>query len=745
MNGARFNEVILEEIYDEWVDRFDYACKPPSAKPPAPTQKPPVTKTTPPKPPKPAGGPTSKIAAKGGAAPRECPKSDSAKKDGNKNEDTTEHKDSFGNPTLDWLLKTPEGTTESARKKRDREMLERRNQEAEHGERDCSKVPFEERDGTCEIQNALERVKKGWRRRREALGFQEGEDPDEPTAPDVVNFQGKKKRKSTCASEYSEPDTYEFQRCQRPDGFFYGAAPRECPKSDSAKSDSAKSDEAKYSETLDFATLCQRKEDGSYYGTAGQCRKGVEVNRSDVIKEIESKTKGINAQTKAKLESLTNDEIGKVMTALNQKQDGTKAIESQEEATRERLAKKVKETAGEDAKSIKQRVDALREFERENGEEGLTRLSEGLSTVIRQGEPQYKYSTTETGEEIKILQDSSAQSKLAAGYKDPSTMQKGGENAMIKFKDVSDSEVDAAWALMPNKVKASFDRAGKLPGSDKWSGKDAEGKDTHGQGGPERSKMLLKRWLEQDGKDGYTGLPLTLNNADLEHVIPFAKGGKTGSETPDNWLWTSASVNRKKGDNDMDTYLSKVNKTTPEKSQAVRDKTISKATSSTGKVALKAQLEDEGFLSSLQVAETRATVVDTYKEGSNKTGGLTYYLAGSLGRTPIEGASREVNDIRFVRTVGERGGANNKIEGMLQTNANWKTGRYGSGKMTAAEWIARNYPAMRPAQAAKFKRLYNQAATESQQAKISGQPVTATTFTQKLADLTTEAFSNEDY
>lgn len=174
-------------------------------------------------------------------------------------------------------------------------------------------------------------------------------------------------------------------------------------------------------------------------------------------------------------------------------------------------------------------------------------LGRSVASLTETGSNDYVYKKTPREEEIEALQnDKGRAEKLVKGFDNASSLQKGGENAAISFRNVSDDEVDLAWSLSSKGMQSSFKAAGTVPNKDAWKGLDEKGENTYGSNSTERGKALMKRWMEQDGKDGYSGRPLTLNNADLEHIVPFSKAGRD-AEQPSNWLWISRGLNTSKG------------------------------------------------------------------------------------------------------------------------------------------------------------------------------------------------------
>jgi len=498
------------------------------------------------------------------------------------------------------------------------------------------------------------------------------------------------------------------------------SAPKKPKKPNPCAPEAKKSNDTTFSEEFDFM-LCQRP-DGSYYGTAGVCRKGVQTTREEAVKAIESSTgKPLSAAQKEALSKLSDSDLAKVQGLISDKESFVRKAAKDDELSDAEVAKRVK---------------ALNDFEKKYGAEGMERLGESMASMSQAGSEDYRYKKTPREEEIKAIQDDKGRAdKLIKGFDNAASLQKGGENAVIKFRNVSDEEVDLAWSLSSKGTQNSFKSAGTVPNKDAWKGLDKEGNNTYGSNSVDRGKMLMKRWMEQGGVDGYSGRPLTLNNADLEHIVPFSKAGRD-AEQPSNWLWISRGLNTSKGNKSMDEFVGGVRKLDAAAEGRAHSQAVAKATQAGGKADLKAKSKESGFISRLEVAANRNQIVDVYAKA-----GLTRYIASPLGAQKIPGHP-EADKIKFVDKTGPNRG---QVKQLLQTQANWREGKSGSGRMTASEWIARNYPGMSPSQKAQFKSLFNKARTEADTAKAAGEKATGGTFTQRLADLTAEAFAGQDY
>lgn len=71
-------------------------------------------------------------------------------------------------------------------------------------------------------------------------------------------------------------------------------------------------------------------------------------------------------------------------------------------------------------------------------------------------------------------------------------------------------------------------------------------RDRRPSGAPSASRAQLRAlWDAQGGRCGLTGIPLALEEAELDHIIPASKGG---SHTIDNLRWVHRVTNRAKWD-----------------------------------------------------------------------------------------------------------------------------------------------------------------------------------------------------
>lgn len=136
----------------------------------------------------------------------------------------------------------------------------------------------------------------------------------------------------------------------------------------------------------------------------------------------------------------------------------------------------------------------------------------------------------------------------------------------IRRNEVSDEFVDATFELLPKSLTKAWAKKGMAGkgelGKNHFLGYDKDGNEMRGQGGVNRSKLMWRMYLEQNGRDGYTGLPLNIENFDLEHIRPASGAGndleefKT-REHEKNQVLTNSNVNQAKSDLSMNEFFEK--------------------------------------------------------------------------------------------------------------------------------------------------------------------------------------------
>ena len=165
--------------------------------------------------------------------------------------------------------------------------------------------------------------------------------------------------------------------------------------------------------------------------------------------------------------------------------------------------------------------------------------------------------------------------RLLEGYGDGSPEQIKKFVDSVRSNKVSDEFIDASFDILPEVFKKSLSGKGQVT-NDKYVSDDKAHKDIHYLGknedgsvrrGPasnkDRAKLMWRIYLEQGGRDAYTGLPLDLQAMDLEHVRGFNNkdGGAPGKEeweqreNDDNFTLINSNINQKKVDMSMKDFF----------------------------------------------------------------------------------------------------------------------------------------------------------------------------------------------
>jgi hypothetical protein len=137
-----------------------------------------------------------------------------------------------------------------------------------------------------------------------------------------------------------------------------------------------------------------------------------------------------------------------------------------------------------------------------------------------------------------------------------------------RIKEVSDEEVNAFVALLPTLERNYLRNAGALgtketggiygdnPRSDSVPVTNKPLDLATKQEADNRMKLLSRIFLEEDGRDGYTGQKIHLTECDLEHLIPESIGGKR-SEQGVNYTFFKSSFNQIRSNHPQKEWLDK--------------------------------------------------------------------------------------------------------------------------------------------------------------------------------------------
>lgn len=135
------------------------------------------------------------------------------------------------------------------------------------------------------------------------------------------------------------------------------------------------------------------------------------------------------------------------------------------------------------------------------------------------------------------------------------------KNSLINKDLISDNTVDLIYDILPSEVLTKLSTKGQP--EKYYSGKSNNGetilldateykKDKTAK--EARKKFLIKRYLEQGGLDGYTGLPIDIMLAEPEHMVANNKA-KGLVDDDSNLVWSSASLNNHKAGQSDDPLL----------------------------------------------------------------------------------------------------------------------------------------------------------------------------------------------
>ncbi len=179
--------------------------------------------------------------------------------------------------------------------------------------------------------------------------------------------------------------------------------------------------------------------------------------------------------------------------------------------------------------------------------------------------------------------------RLLKGYGDGSPEQIKKFVDSVRAIEVSDEFVDASYDVLPEAFKKSLKGKGQVT-NDKYVSDDKAHKDMHYLGkNPDgtikrgmastndRAKLMWRIYLEQGGRDAYTGLPLDIQSMDLEHVRGFNNkdGGKPGKEeweqreNDDNMTLINSNINQTKVDLSMKDFFEQ--RVDPDKDKSEED------------------------------------------------------------------------------------------------------------------------------------------------------------------------------
>lgn len=242
--------------------------------------------------------------------------------------------------------------------------------------------------------------------------------------------------------------------------------------------------------------------------------------------------------------------------------------------------------------------------------------------------------------------------RLQEGYGDgsPETIKEFVEST--RAIEVTDEEAEIFFDALPQKLRSNFQGAGKI--SDSYTGHslgiDKDGNQLRGKltgktngvaNGRLRGLMVAKLFLQQGGKDGYSGADLDLNATDLEHVRGFnnkddgapTQEMKDQRENVDNFILTASNLNQTKLDKGMDEWY----KTEVDKLKDFTDEdyeTRDALTEESNTVNDKARLVNSLFMENGKLSESATSeLFDLYSENDRKIAKTINSNIGKFGKT----------------------------------------------------------------------------------------------------------------
>lgn len=135
------------------------------------------------------------------------------------------------------------------------------------------------------------------------------------------------------------------------------------------------------------------------------------------------------------------------------------------------------------------------------------------------------------------------------------------------------NELEAMYDLLPANTRTALQNSGKATG--RWyDGKDENGKDKFkggNNGTRERGLAVFDMWMRQGGTDAYlgrNGKRFAPQDMDVEHIKPFSKGGL---DAPSNWVLIRAGLNRKRQEQELESFITRLPKTPAEQRAYLSD------------------------------------------------------------------------------------------------------------------------------------------------------------------------------
>jgi hypothetical protein len=208
------------------------------------------------------------------------------------------------------------------------------------------------------------------------------------------------------------------------------------------------------------------------------------------------------------------------------------------------------------------------------------RVSEGTKKVERVGgkrvqKPRLEFDRTDAKTKRALIQEATLKESLDLQKRLP--LLKGADkeiaerrilqlDAMNRGIKLPRNELEAMYDLLPEKTRNSLQNSGKATG--RWyDGKDENGNDKFkagDSGSRERGLAIFDMWMRQGGTDAYQsrgGKVFAPQDMDVEHIVPFGKGGL---DAPSNWVLIRSGLNQKRRDQELESFINKLPKTEAE-------------------------------------------------------------------------------------------------------------------------------------------------------------------------------------
>ena len=197
-------------------------------------------------------------------------------------------------------------------------------------------------------------------------------------------------------------------------------------------------------------------------------------------------------------------------------------------------------------------------------------------------------------------------------------------------RPVSDAELEATYAIMSTKAKQHLmpsDVVKRMKGADPDFDKEAT------------SKALLKKWMEQDGKDTYTGRKLKFFETELEHIQPIAVLGQKKADKLENFTWIDRNVNQVKSNRSMQNFIDNTKGYSSAEMKARRAE-------SEGKAAAKGGFRASAAADAAKAANQAEQLIKSYGPSNVK------YLTRAMGYSDMTSGRDQVGRARGKNLFG---------------------------------------------------------------------------------------------